>query len=130
VAPVTLEGPGPADEAGPRRDTFIPTEAPAMAARKKKSPARSGRAGKARDKLADLPDLIPLTLVADKLGITSTILREWVTKGVFPEPHSIFEQTWLYRVDLIREFLGTGRWPDGTKFRGRRGEPMKYHHAD
>jgi hypothetical protein len=93
-----------------------------MATRKKRAPARSGRAGKARGKLADLPDLITHRLVADKLGVTTDTLREWVAKGVFPEPHSIFEQTWLYRGDFIRAFLETGRWPDGARFRGWKGD--------
>lgn len=96
----------------------------AKAPRKPKSPARTGRAGKAKVKFDDLPDLITHRLVADKLGITPDTLREWVTKGTFPEPHSHFEQTWLYRVDLIRAFLETGKWPDEAKFRReRRGLP-------
>jgi hypothetical protein len=58
---------------------------------KKKLPPREGRAGKAREKLADLPVLMPHRLVADKLGVTPDALRDWVAKGVFPEPHSLFE---------------------------------------
>jgi hypothetical protein len=68
--------------------------------RRKISP-RSGRAGKARQKLADLADLIPHSMVAEKLGITTVCLRNWVAVGEFPEPHSILKRTWLYRVDLL-----------------------------
>lgn len=89
--------------------------------RKPRAPARTKRAGKARDKIDDLPDLIPHRLLADKLGVTPRTLRDWVTNGAFPEPHSHFEQTWLYRVDLIRAFLDTGKWPDGTRFQRTRG---------
>jgi hypothetical protein len=89
-------------------------------AAKKRAPARSGRAGKARDKLADLPDLIPHAMVAEKFGITTTTLRNWVASGEFPEPHSTLAQTWLYRVDFIRAFLETGRWPEGVKFKRQR----------
>lgn len=79
--------------------------------------SRQGDAGKARVKLADLPDLIPHFLVADKLGITTDRLRDWVAQGTFPEPHSMVERTWFYRVDLVRVYLEIGRWPEGTKFR-------------
>ena len=91
-----------------------------MAAKKSKGAVGTGRAGKAKVKLEGLPDLIPHRLVADKLGITPDTLRDWVTKGTFPEPHSHFEHTWLYRVDFIRAFLETGRWPEGAKFQRRR----------
>jgi hypothetical protein len=87
-----------------------------MPARASKKPARTGRAGKARSKIADLPDLVPHAIVADKLGITTTILRKWVVDGEFPRPHSTLGQTWLYRVDLIRVYLETGKWPDGATF--------------
>jgi hypothetical protein len=83
---------------------------------KKRAPAREGRAGKAREKLADLPDLIPHHFVAEKLGITTTTLRDWVYNGMFPRPHAAIEHTWLYRVDWVREFLETGRWPKEATF--------------
>lgn len=89
-------------------------------ATKTKAPARTGRAGKARVKLADLPDLIPHTFVAEKIGVSSTALRNWVASGEFPEPHSVLGQTWMYRVDTIRPYLETGRWPDGTRFKRTR----------
>jgi hypothetical protein len=78
---------------------------------------RTGRAGDALEKLADLPDLITHRLVADKLGVTPDALRDWVYAGVFPEPHSVIERTWLYPIGPIRVFLATGAWPKGTKFR-------------
>ncbi len=82
--------------------------------RAKKSPARSGRAGKAREKLADLPDLISHTPVADKFGTTTRNIRDWVAAGEFPEPHSIGRQAWFYRVDFVRAFLETGRSSSGA----------------
>lgn len=85
-----------------------------------KAAPRAGRAGKARIKLDDLPDLIPHRLVADKLGISPDSLRDWVAAGTFPEPHSTIERTWFYRVDLVRAYLTTGEWPEGTKFRPSR----------
>jgi hypothetical protein len=87
------------------------------AKRKPRKAPRTGRAGVASRKIDDLADLIPHRLVAAKLGVTTDTLREWVGKGDFPEPHSIFQQTWLYRVDHVRAFLETGKWPDGTKFK-------------
>lgn len=91
-----------------------------MAKAKTKAPSIRIRAEKAKVKFDDLPDLIPHRLVAKKLGITTDTLREWVGKGTFPEPHSFFEQTWLYRVDLIQAFLETGKWPECAKFKRRR----------
>jgi hypothetical protein len=89
-----------------------------MAARKPKGD--SLRSGRAKRKVEDLPDLIPHWVVAEKIGVATETIRDWVTRGTFPEPHSIIEQTWLYRVDFIRAFLETGRWPDGAKFQRRR----------
>jgi hypothetical protein len=87
---------------------------------KKRAPAREGRAGKAREKLVDLPDLIPHTFVAAKLGVSTTILRAWVAEGEVPKPHCMIKHTWFYRLDMIRVYRETGRWPDGTKFRQTR----------
>jgi hypothetical protein len=89
--------------------------------KKPKAPPRTGRAGKARSKIDDLPDLIPHRLVADKLGVTPDTFKDWVDNGTFPMPHSKFEQTLLYRVDFIRAFLDTGIWPDGARFQRGRG---------
>jgi hypothetical protein len=80
------------------------------------------RAGKGRRKLDGLPDLLPHRAVAEKMGVSPEVLRDWVARGVFPEPHSAFEHTWLYRADLIREWLETGAWPEGVKFRRVRPE--------
>ena len=83
-----------------------------------KKPPRSGRSGVALGQLEEYSNLIPHRLVADKLGVTPDALRDWVIAGMFPEPHSVIERTWLYPVDDFRFFLENGRWPDGTKFRG------------
>jgi hypothetical protein len=93
----------------------IPTMAPN--ATRLEAPARTWAAGKARRKLDDLPGLIPHTMVADHFGIIPDLLRDWVAKGVFPRPHSVFDRTWLYRVAVVRAFLKIGKWPEGTEFR-------------
>jgi hypothetical protein len=88
---------------------------------KKKGSPRTEAAGQDKDKLADLPDLITHRDVAEKLGITTNNLRDWVAKGTFPVPHSRVEKTWLYRLDLVRAYIETGRWPPEAKFRFSRG---------
>ena len=78
---------------------------------------KESRSERARKKIEQFPDLVPHWVVAEKLGITTDSLRDWVAGGNFPEPHSVCVQTWFYRVDLVRAYLETGRWPEGTKFR-------------
>jgi hypothetical protein len=94
-------------------------------AAKTKTHASPDSAGKARSKLGGFPGLIPHRQVAALLGITPNAIRKWVAKGAFPVPHSIFEQTWLYRVDVVRVFLDTGKWPEGTKFNRTRRDWLK-----
>jgi hypothetical protein len=71
-------------------------------------------------KTTKAPILIKHRRVAAMLGISTQNIREWVAKGTFPEPHSHFEQTWLYRVDQVEAFIKTGKWPEGTRFKRRR----------
>ncbi len=87
---------------------------------KPRKPPRSGRSAVPIRKFADLSDLIPHRIVADKLGVTPDTLRGWVDLGSFPLPHAVIERTCLYSVELIRQFLENGTWPEGTKFGGGR----------
>jgi hypothetical protein len=87
-----------------------------MAAKTTKAPARTGRAGKEKE-----PRLIKMREVAAMLGITTQNIRRWVANGSWPEPHSAVATTWLYRADHIKTFVETGKWPDGVKFKRRRG---------
>jgi|GEM_PF-5105183 len=55
--------------------------------------------------------------VAKLCGTTPRRIREWATRGQWPEPHSVVEQTWFYRADLIKHYLDNGRWPEWAVFR-------------
>lgn len=63
------------------------------------------------------PRLVSHRTVADWLDIDPSTLREWVTLGEFPEPHSIIRQTWFYPAAAIEHYLKTGRWPEDVRFR-------------
>ena len=63
------------------------------------------------------PVLITHVTVAALCSIDTETLREWVAKGVFPEPHTVFEHTWLYKRRVVQHFLDHGDWPKGTKFK-------------
>lgn len=65
--------------------------------------------------------LMPHRRVARQLGITTETLRDWVDRGEFPEPHSVFGQTWLYEVELIDQFIKTRRWLPCARFKRGRG---------
>jgi predicted DNA-binding transcriptional regulator AlpA len=78
---------------------------------------RPTRARKAGRKIDDVPGTVTHRKVAEKLGITPETLRRWVAKGAFPRPLAVIETIWLYREDIIRAFLQTGKWPEGTEFR-------------
>ena len=55
--------------------------------------------------------------VAKLCGTTPRRIREWAVRGQWPEPHSVVEQTWFYRADLIKHYLDNGRWPAWAVFR-------------
>lgn len=77
---------------------------------------RQTRARKAGRKIDDVPGTITHRKVADKLGVAPEMIRRWVECGEFPRPLAVVGVTWLYREDLIREFLKTGTWGDGATF--------------
>jgi predicted DNA-binding transcriptional regulator AlpA len=68
-------------------------------------------------KTTKTPILINHREVAAMLGMTPQNIRRWVAMGSFPEPHSIIESLWFYRTNVVRAFVDTGKWPEGTKFR-------------
>lgn len=55
--------------------------------------------------------------VAKLCGVTPRRLRYWAERGQWPTPHSIVEQTWFYRRDMIEHYLNTGKWPEWVRFR-------------
>lgn len=64
------------------------------------------------------PRLITHRIVARLCGIDTSMLRDCVARGTFPEPHSILgERTWLYRADYVEHYIETTRWPEGAKFK-------------
>jgi len=72
------------------------------------------------------PELIPIKVVAKRVGMSSKTLINWIAKGDFPLPHSVFQKTRLYRTDDIDVFIRTGKWPAGARFarvRDRAAEP-------
>jgi hypothetical protein len=63
--------------------------------------------------------------VARLCDLDTETLRKWVANGVWPEPHSIIQQTWFYPSDVILFFVQNGTWPEGTKFRAGVGNGRK-----
>lgn len=61
--------------------------------------------------------LIKLAKVAESFDVDTETLRKWVKSGDFPEPHSIIQRTCLYDKAVIDQYLATGVWPVGTRFR-------------
>lgn len=55
--------------------------------------------------------------VARMCDLDTETLRKWVANGVWPEPHSIIQQTWFYPSEAIVHYVQHGVWPEGTKFR-------------
>lgn len=60
--------------------------------------------------------------VAEACSVDTETLRDWVAKGEFPEPHSVIERTWFYRVDVVAHWLETGEWPRGARFKPGEGK--------
>jgi hypothetical protein len=61
--------------------------------------------------------LITHKAAADRCDITTEMWRDWVDAGEFPLPHVEVRRTWLYRADVVDEFIRTGRWPEGVRFK-------------
>jgi predicted DNA-binding transcriptional regulator AlpA len=70
-----------------------------------------------QERIDGLPNMITHRDVAEKMGISTETLREWVESSEFPIPHSVIRQTFFYRLDIIQVFLETGKWPTEVKFR-------------
>jgi hypothetical protein len=67
-----------------------------------------------------IPTLISHRRLAERLDVDTETLRNWVQLGEFPEPVAMVSQTWFYReTDIAYWIANRGRWPDGTRFRGR-----------
>lgn len=71
---------------------------------------------KAKRRLENIPDMIHHRAIAEKLGIDTETIREWVISGEWPLPHAISGTLFFYRLaDYTRWTEGKG-WPDGIKF--------------
>jgi excisionase family DNA binding protein len=88
-----------------------------MSTEARRKPRSKDAPGVSAARLADLPGTITIRQLADTLGVSVDAIKDWVGRGEFPEPHSIFGRTWLYRLDYVRAFLETGRWPAGVRFK-------------
>lgn len=64
-----------------------------------------------KTKAPPAPALMTHRELARRVGVSSTLLRRWVDRGVYPRPHSVVEQTWFYRVADVDHYLATGSWP-------------------
>lgn len=62
------------------------------------------------------PVLITHLTVAALCSIDTETLRDWVGRGIFPRPHSVFERTWLYKKSVVDHFIESGRWPEEASF--------------
>lgn len=64
-----------------------------------------------------LSRLLTHRTVARLCDLDTETLRKWVAKGEWPEPHSIIQQTWFYRAELIEYYIQHRQWPDDAQFR-------------
>lgn len=53
--------------------------------------------------------------VARLCGVSTSCLKGWVERGLFPSPHSIIEQRRFYRLEDINHYLDKGKWPETAK---------------
>ncbi len=65
--------------------------------------------------------------VAKLLGVSPTLVRNWVLKGVFPEPHSAIESTLFFPKAQIDYYVIHGRWPEMRQPFGANGESTVKH---
>ncbi|WP_422932227.1 hypothetical protein [Singulisphaera sp. PoT] len=82
--------------------------------------------GEATARKAKTSRLLKHSRVAAMFDMSSRTLKRRVERGLFPEPHS--EQrtrpdsdvglVLYYDAAVIQHRLDTGRWPEGTRFRG------------
>lgn len=63
------------------------------------------------------PRLLTHRTVAQMMDVDTETLRDWVADGEFPEPVAVISRTWFYDQAVVEEFIETGRWPEGTKFK-------------
>ena len=45
--------------------------------------------------------------------------RRWVRTGRAPLPDQVIGAAWYYRRSMLNHLERTGKWPEGTTFRGR-----------
>jgi hypothetical protein len=86
--------------------------------------AGQGKAGQnaaGRSKPGHAPELVTHKAVAKRIGVTTETLRRWVRLGVWPRPHAIVANTWLFESWRIDHYVASGKWPHDTKFRGYNG---------
>jgi hypothetical protein len=69
------------------------------------------------------PKLICHRDVARLLGVSTTLLRRWIARGVFPQPHSAIEETLFYPKHQIDHYVTHGEWPDPGRRSSHKGEP-------
>jgi hypothetical protein len=70
--------------------------------------------------LADHPGLITDRTASRMCGVGLKMIHYWIDGRLWPLPHAIVHEVFLFERKDVEDWLGTGEWSSHVNFRHRR----------